>query len=267
VPTGSRSFRDDVWELYDTRSDWSQAHDLADRHPEKLAALRELFLVEAAKHQVFPLDDRVTERENPGLAGRLDLLGGRRSVTYHGRTRRLTEETTPNVKNTSHTVVADIDTPDTGDAEGVIVAQGGRFGGWALYCLGGRACYVYNWFGLRVHTLRAEQPMTPGRHEVRMDFCYDGGGLGRGGTAVLSVDGAKLAHGTVDATIPYYFSFDETLDVGVDLGTPVSDDYPAVGNEFSGTVHSVRIDLTDEEGQEGQEPDDRGRLRRVMTSQ
>ncbi|PVZ06972.1 arylsulfatase [Actinomycetospora cinnamomea] len=266
VPTGPRSFRDDVWELYDTRTDWSQAHDLAGRHPEKLAALRELFLIEAAKYQVFPLDDRVTERENPGLAGRLDLLAGRRSVTYHGRTRRLIEETTPNVKNTSHTVVADIDVPDTADgsdAEGVIVAQGGRFGGWALYCLGGRACYVYNYFGMRLHTLRAAQPMAPGRHEVRMDFCYDGGGLGRGGTAVLSVDGVKVAHGTVEATIPYYFSFDETLDVGVDLGTPVSDDYPAVGNEFGGRVHTVRIDLNDE----AETIADGGRYRRVMTSQ
>jgi arylsulfatase len=266
VGTGGKSFRDDVWELYDLSTDWSQARDVAAEHPERLAALRELFLIEASKYQVFPLDDRVTERENPQVAGRLDLLGGRRSVTYHGRTRRLTEETTPNVKNTSHTVVADVEVGgEAGDAEGVLVAQGGRFGGWALYCREGRACYVYNFFGLRVHTVRAEEPLTPGRHEVRMDFCYDGGGLGRGGTAVLSVDGAKVASGVVDATVPYYFSFDETFDVGVDLGTPVSEDYPAVGNEFSGTVHTVRIDLR-EDG-EDRETDDGGRLRRVMTSQ
>jgi len=266
VPTDRRSFRDDVWELYDIRTDPSQAHDVADRYPEKLASLRELFLIEAAKYQVFPLDDRVTERENPRLAGRLDLLGERRSVTFHGRTRRLIEEATPNVKNTSHTVVADVDVD--ADTDGVIVAQGGRFGGWAIYCLAGRPCYVYNWFGMRVHTLRAEDPMTPGRHEVRMDFCYDGGGVGRGGTAVLSVDGAKVADGTIDATVPYYFSFDETLDVGVDLGTPVCEDYPADGNDFGGTVHTVRIDLRDED----READDLpfgggGLLRRVMTSQ
>ena len=259
------SFRDDVWELYDTRADPSQAHDVAAEHPERLAALQELFLIEAAKYRVFPLDDRVTERENPQIAGRLDLLDGRRSVTFHGRTRRLIEEATPNVKNTSHTVVADVEVD--GDTEGVVVAQGGRFGGWALYCREGRPCYVYNFFGLRVHTVRAEEPLAPGRHEVRMDFCYDGGGLGQGGEVVLSVDGAKVASGVVDATVPYYFSFDETLDVGVDLGTPVSDDYPAVGNEFSGTVHTVRIDL--HEGLEDADtvPGVGGRYRRVMTSQ
>jgi arylsulfatase A-like enzyme len=269
IGTGGKSFRDDVWELYDTRTDPSQAHDLAAEHPERLAALQELFLIEAAKYRVFPLDDRVTERENPQIAGRLDLLDGRRSMTFHGRTRRLIEEATPNVKNTSHTVVADVEVDGEldADSEGVIVAQGGRFGGWALYCREGRPCYVYNFFGLRVHTVRAEEPMTPGRHEVRMDFCYDGGGLGRGGEVVLTVDGAKVASGVVDATVPYYFSFDETLDVGVDLGTPVSDDYAAVGNEFTGTVHTVRIDL--HEGPEDGEtvPGDGGLHRRVMTSQ
>ena len=265
VPKAGKSFRDDVWELYDTTTDWSQAHDLADRHPEKLASLRELFLIEAAKYQVFPLDNRVTERENPRIAGRLDLLGDRRSVTYHGRTRRLIEETTPNVKNRSHTVIADVDT-DGSLTDGVIVAQGGRFGGWALYCLGGRACYVYNYFGTTSHVLRAEDPMPAGRHEVRMDFQYDGGGLGRGGTVVLTVDDVKVAHGTVDATIPYYFSFDETFDVGVDLGTPVGTDYPVVGNAFTGTVHTVRIELGDPEDEEGSS-EDGGLYRRVMAAQ
>ena len=261
VPTAGRSFRDDVWELYDTTTDWSQAHDVAAAHPERLAFLQELFLGEAAKYQVLPLDDRVTERENPTIAGRLDLVGDRRSVTYHGRTRRLIEETVPNVKNRSHAVVADVDT-DGRLTDGVIVAQGGSFGGWALYCLGGRACYVYNYFGLAVHTLRAEEPMPAGRHEVRIDFAYEGGGVGRGGRVVLSVDGTKVAAGVVDATVADYFSFDETLDVGVDLGTPVSTDYPRTGNAFTGTVHTVRIDLLDDPA-----PDDGGAYRRVMAAQ
>jgi arylsulfatase len=260
VPTGRPAFRDDVWELYDLTTDPSQAHDLAAEHPGTLAALRERFVVEAAKYQVFPLDDRVTERENPSIAGRLDLLGDRRSVTYHGRTRRLTEETTPNVKNRSHSVVADVET--TADTEGVIVAQGGRFGGWALYCLEGRPCYVYNRFGLERTVLRGAEAMPAGCHEVRLDFCYDGGGVGRGGTAVLSVDGAKVADGVVDATVAYYFSFDETFDVGVALGTPVSDDY--ADTDFTGTVQRVRVDLRGEEDPTG---DDGGLLRRVMTSQ
>ncbi|MFC5138899.1 arylsulfatase [Actinomycetospora rhizophila] len=257
VPTRRGAFREDVWELYDTTVDPSQARDVAAEHPEMLERLRDLFLVEAATYQVLPLDDRVTERENPQLAGRLDLVGDRTSVTYRGATRRLIEETTPNVKNRSHAVVADIEAPGSG-GQGVLVAQGGRFGGWALYVLGGRACYVYNYFGMRRYTVRAEHPLGPGRHEVRMDFAYAydeaGGGVGRGGVATLRVDGREVGAVRIDATIPYYFSFDETFDVGVDLGTAVCDDYPAGDNAFTGRVHTVRVDLTaatpehDEEG-------------------
>ncbi|MBC3189797.1 arylsulfatase [Pseudonocardia sp. C8] len=243
VPDAEKGFRDDVWELYDTTTDWAQARDLAAERPERLRMLQDLFLIEAAKYQVFPLDDRVTERENPTLAGRLDLMGGRTSVTYRGGTRRLIEETTPNVKNRSHTVTAEIETGEADD--GVLVAQGGRFGGWALYCLGGRACYEYNYFGLARCTVRAAQPMAPGVHEVQVEFAYDGG-VGAGGSLSLVVDGAKVGEGRIEQTIPYYFSFDETLDVGVDLGTPVSEDYPAVDNGFTGTVRTVRIDLGEE---------------------
>jgi arylsulfatase A-like enzyme len=262
IPTAGSRFCDDVWELYDLSRDWSQAHDLAREHPQRLRALQELFLVEAAKHQVFPLDDRVTERENPTLAGRLDLLGSRTSVTYRSGMRRLVEEATPNVKNRSHTIVADVETAQR-DTEGVIIAQGGRFGGWSLYCAGGFAYYVYNYFGMQRHRVRTREPLRPGRHEIRMDFQYDGGGFGKGGTVVLSVDGAKQAEGRLTETIPYYFSFDETLDVGVDLGTPVTDDYPEIDNQFTGVVHTVRIDIGDERSEDGAD----GMHRRVMTSQ
>ncbi len=262
VPTARRRFADDVWELYDLTRDWTQAHDLAREHPDRLRALQDLFLVEAAKHQVFPLDDRVTERENPVVAGRVDLLDGRTSVTYRGRMRRFTEETSPNVKNRSHSIVADVEVSEAA-AEGVVIAQGGRFGGWSLYCAGGCASYVYNYFGMRHYRTRTTEPLPPGRHEIRVDFHYDGGGLGRGGTVVIGVDGEKHAEGRVEETIPYYFSFDETLDVGVDLGTPVTDEYPEVDNAFGGVVHTVRIDLTEAPGAE----DDGGLHRRVMTSQ
>jgi arylsulfatase A-like enzyme len=262
IPTGRRRFEDDKWELYDLDEDWSQAHDLAATHPDRLHRLQDLFLIEAAKHQVFPLDDRVTERENPTVAGRLDLLGPRRSVTYRGGMSRFTEETTPNVKNRSHQITADIEVTDD-LAEGVVVAQGGRFGGWSLYFLDGHPCYVYNYLGLARYRVRAELPLPRGRHEVRMRFRYDGGGLGRGGTVELAVDGQECASGRVEQTIPYYFSFDETLDVGVDLSTPVTDDYPTVDNRFTGVVHSVRIDLDGDE-----EPDvDAGLVRRVMAAQ
>jgi arylsulfatase len=261
VPQTGKRFSDDVWELYDLSRDWTQARDQAQQHPERLRMLQELFLIEAAKHQVFPLDNRVTERENPTLAGRIDLLGGRKSVTYRGGMRRFTEETTPNVKNRSHSIVAHIETIDT-DTGGVIAAQGGRFGGWSLYCAGGCAYYAYNYFGLCTYRIGGSVQIQPGRHEVRMDFEYDGGGVGKGGTVVLSVDDEKQAEGRVEQTIAYYFSFDETLDIGVDLGTPVTDDYPEVDNTFSGLVHTVQIDLGEEDEGHG----DGGLHRRVMTS-
>lgn len=258
VPTAGRAFRDDVWELYDTTTDPSQAHDVAAEHPATLARLQDLFFAEAVQNQVLPLDDRVTERENPQLAGRFDLVGERTSVTFHAPVRRLIEETVPNVKNRSHAVVADVE----GAGDGVLVAQGGRFGGWSLYVSDGRPCYVYNWFGWRRHTVRSDVALTPGRHEVRMDFAYDGGGVGRGGTATLRVDGHDVGSVRVDATVPYYFSFDETFDVGVDLGTPVTEDYAAGDNAFTGTVHSVRVDLAAADP----EHDPEGLHRRVMAS-
>lgn len=241
-----RSFDDDVWELYDTNVDWTQAHDLAATHPGKLRELQQLFLIEAAKYGVFPLDDRMTERENPREAGRLDLMGERSTVTFTGAGLRLTEETAPNVKNRSHTITAVIDVPDSG-ADGVVVAQGGRFGGWSLYCHDGRAHYAYNYFGLTVHRIAAPSQLAPGRHEIRMEFSYDGGAVGRGGDVTLLVDDEKVADGRVDATIPYYFAFDETFDVGVDRASPVVDDYPPVDNAFTGQLISVRFDLADDQ--------------------
>lgn len=262
IPTAGRRFEDDVWELYDLDHDASQAHDLAAEQPERLRELQQLFLIEAAKHQVFPLDNRVTERENPALAGRLELLAGRTSVTYRGGMTRFMEETTLNVKNRSHSLTADVEV--TGDdASGVLVAQGGRFGGWSLYVKAGRPCYAYNYLGLELYTVRAEQPLTSGRHEIRMEFSYDGGGVGNGGAVVLVVDGNKDGAGRVEQTIPYYYSFDETLDVGVDLATPVTDDYPTLDNAFSGVVHTVRIDLDDAAAL----VDEEGLRRRVMGAQ
>jgi hypothetical protein len=199
------------------------------------------------------------------VAGRVGLLGDRTSATYHAGIRRLTEENTLDVKNRSHRITAGIDVDD--EARGVIISQGGRFGGWTLYCLEGRPCYEYNYFGLERSTVRATEQLGPGPHEVRVDFAYDGGGVGLGGRVTLRVDGRPVGECRVARTIPYYFSFDETLDVGVALGTPVSDDYADTG-EFTGTVHHVRIDLTGEEENRGDEGrDGRGLHRRVMTAQ
>jgi arylsulfatase len=264
VPDAGKRFSDDAWELYHLDRDWTQARDLAALHPGRLRELQDLFLIEASKYHVFPLDPRVTERENPTLAGRIDLLGARQRVTYPAGMRRLTEETTLNVKNRSHSIAADVEVP--GGAGGVIIAQGGRFGGWSLYCLDGRVHYDYNYFDLEHYPVRSPEALAPGRHDVRVEFHYDGGGYGKGGTVVISVDGGKQAEGRVERTIPYYFSFDETLDVGVDLGTPVTDDYPAVDNAFTGTVHAVRIELDGPAPAADPVAAD-GRERRVLTSQ
>ncbi|MFL6178006.1 MAG: arylsulfatase, partial [Ornithinibacter sp.] len=236
-----RPFDDDVWELYDTRTDWTQAHDVAADHPELLASLRALFDAEAEKHQVLPLDDRVTERENPELAGRLDLHAGRTSLSFGPRTGRLTEEAAPNVKNRTHTVAvqASVDGP----AGGVLVAQGGRFGGWSFYCHEGRLSYAYNCYGRQLTTVRGEAMLEPGEHELVAHVEYDGGPPGDGATVTLLVDGTEVARGHVPQTTAYYFSFDETFNVGVDRGTPVTDDYPPVSNAFTGTIHGVRVDL------------------------
>lgn len=260
VQEGRRYFSDDVWELYDTNVDWTQARDLAAAHPGKLRELQQLFLIEAARYNVFPLDDRMTERENPREAGRLDLLGDRGSITFRVPGLRLTEETAPNVKNRSHTVTASVDVPAAG-VDGVVVAQGGRFGGWSLYLHNGCPAYAYNYFGLRVHKAVADEPLPVGRHTIALDFGYDGGGVGNGGTATLAIDGTEAAETRIDATIPYYFAFDETFDIGMDRASPVTDDYAAVDNAFTGELHWVHVDLADDLASDAETTSERERFR------
>ena len=195
---------------------------------------------------MFPLDDRVTERENPAVAGRLDLHHGRTSITLGPRAGRLTEEAAPNTKNRSHRITVLLDA--TGSDDGVLVAQGGRFGGWSLYCVGGRPTYAYNCYGRDLTTVRADQPLAPGRHELVMRFEYAGGPPGDAARVTLSVDGTEVAAGEIPATTAYYFAFDETCNVGVDRGSPVTDDYAPVRNAFGGRIHSVRFDLDPEVG-------------------
>jgi arylsulfatase A-like enzyme len=243
VMTPSPPLDQDVWELYGP-DDWTQSHDLAAEEPEKLAELQRLFLIEATKYNVLPLDDRRVERFNADLAGRPQLVRGNRQLLFGGMG-RLTENSVVVVKNKSHAVTAQIVVPD-GGAEGVIVAQGGAFGGWSLYLKDGRPAYCYNLFGLQRFKVHGEAPVSPGEHQVRMEFAYDGGGLGKGGTATLYVDGAQVGDGRVDATVPMLFSGDETTDVGTDGGTPVSDDLDLRESRFTGRVRWVEIDLGDD---------------------
>jgi arylsulfatase A-like enzyme len=235
------ALEDDVWELYDTSTDWSQAQDLAAEMPDKLAELKQVWLEEARKHNVLPLDDRRVERFNADLAGRPTLIGGTSQLLFGGMG-RLTEASVVNIKNKSHAVTAEVVVPESG-AEGVIVAQGGAFAGWSLYVKGGKPVYCYNLLGLQRFKVEGDASIPPGEHQVRMEFAYDGGGLAKGGTVSLYVDGNPVGEGRVEGTVPMIFSADETADVGSDTASPVSDDYTSEASVFTGTVNWVRIDL------------------------
>jgi arylsulfatase len=235
---------DDVWELY-APDDWTQAHDIAAEHPERLAQLQRLFLIEATKNNVLPLDDRRVERFNPDLAGRPSLIRGNRQILFAGMG-RLSENSVLNIKNKSHAVTAQLLVPDGITPNGVIIAQGGAFGGWAVYVKDGRPAYCYNFFGLTRTKVYGEKEIPTGEHQVRMELAYDGGGLAKGGTVTVYLDGAKVGEGRVDATEPMAFSGDETTDVGSDSATPVSDDYGPRDSRFNGQIRWVQIDLGDD---------------------
>jgi arylsulfatase A-like enzyme len=234
------AFDDDVWELYGP-GDWTQAHDLAAEQPQKLRELQRLFLIEAVKYNVLPLDDRRIERFNAELAGRPQLIRGKSQLLFGGMG-RLTENSVVVLKNKSHAVSAQIVVPE-GGANGVIVAQGGAFGGWSLYLHEGKPAYCYNLFGLHRFKVYGQEPVAAGEHQIRMEFGYDGGGLAKGGSVSLYVDGAKAGEGRVDGTEPMIFSADETTDVGTDGGTPVSDDYGPKDSRFTGRIRWVQLDI------------------------
>jgi arylsulfatase len=240
MATEMPAFADDVWELYGPE-DWTQASDLAAENPEKLAELQALFLEEARKYNVLPLDDRRFERFNPDLAGRPQLVRGTSQLLF-GRMGRLSESSILSLKNRSHAITAQIDVPE-GGANGVILSQGGAFGGFALYASEGKPAYCYNLFGLRQFKVYGEEPIPSGAHQVRMEFTYDGGGLGKGGGVTLFVDGEEVGEGRVEGTVPMLFSADETTDVGGDTATPVSDDYGPRDSHFTGEVQWVQIDI------------------------
>jgi len=231
---------DDVWELYGP-DDWTQSHDLASEQPDKLHELQRLFLIEAVKYNVLPLDDRRVERLNPDMAGRPTLIHGTSQLLFGGMG-RLTENTVIALKNKSHAVSAEIEVPQ-GGANGVIIAQGGAFGGFSLYLHDGKPAYCYNLFGLQRFKVYGDAAVPAGQHQIRMEFAYDGGGLAKGGTVRLFLDGSNVGEGRVDGTAPMLFSADETTDVGGDGGTPVSDDYGASDHKFTGRVRWVQLDI------------------------
>lgn len=237
------AFDDDVWELYDTTKDWTQARDLSEEMPERLHELQRLWLIEATRYNVLPMDDDIGSRLNPDVAGRPVLIKGDTQLLFAGMG-RLSENCVISIKNKSHAVTAEIEVPETG-AEGVIIAQGANIGGWSLYAKDGKLKYCYNLGGVQRFYVEATTPLPAGAHQVRMEFAYAGGGLGKGGTVTLYTDGEKVGEGAVAATLAMVFSADDGCDVGADTGAPVSQDYGPRGNAFNGRIKGVQIAIAE----------------------
>lgn len=238
------AYDDDVWELYDGSKDWTQAKDLSKEMPEKLRELQRLWLIEAVKYNVLPLDDRQIERINSDLAGRPVLVKGNKQLLYPGMG-RLSENSVINIKNKSFAVTADIEASEAG-AKGVFIAQGGRFGGWSLYAHEGKAKFFYNVLGINFFHIESNAPIPSGKTQVRAEFAYDGGGFNKGGTVTLYCGGKEVGSGRVEQTQGFIFSADETTDVGYESGTTVSPDYTTHTSRFNGRLNWVQIDLGDD---------------------
>lgn len=243
-PKPRRPLAEDVWELYDTRDDFSLTRDLAAKHPQKLAELKARFMYEAEMNHVLPIDDRVFERIVAANVGRPELLAGRKSLTLADGMTGMTENVFLNIKNRSKTVTAEVEVPDGDSPGGIVIAQGGRFGGWALYVKDGKPAYDYNFLGMERYTVVSDELLKPGKSTIRFEFAYDGGGVGKGGMGTLFVDDRKVGEGRIERTQPAIFSADETADVGIDLATPVVE---AIGAEsrsrFTGHIPKVTIEV------------------------
>jgi len=239
-------FDDDVWELYDTSKDWTQAHDLSKQMPEKLHELQRLWIIEATRNNVLPMDDRGAERFNSDLAGRPVLVRGTSQILARGMG-GLNENGLINIKNKSHSVTAQVIVPEGNPCQGVIISQGGFAGGWMLYVKDGHLTYCYNFAGLEKYLITSTQPVPSGEHQVRMEFAYEGGGLAKGGTVTLYIDGKSVGAGKIERTLPIIFSADETSDLGIKRGSPMTSDMPTENNAFTGTVRLVVIE-TDPKG-------------------
>ncbi len=240
--TPRQKLQEDPWELYDTAQDFSLTNNLAAAHPAKLKELQDIFMAEASKYRVLPIDDRLMERMIASSAGRPDLMEGRTSLTLSEGMDSMSENVFLNLKNRSHSITAALDIPDAG-ANGVVIAQAGRFGGWSLYLKDGKPTYCYNFVGMQEYKVAASKEMAAGKATLRMNFDYDGGGAGKGGLATLLVNGEKVASGRIERTQMAVFSADETAGVGKDDATPVTNDYKERDNAFTGKIHKVTLDV------------------------
>lgn len=245
-PTRSEDWSPDqqVWELYKLDHDFSQANDLAKAHPEKLRELQDLWWAEAAKYDVLPLDWRATIRMNAELMGRPSLVGQRTTAVYHEGMIALPGAACLPMLNKSWTITAEVELSDD-KAEGMIVTQGGSEGGYGLYLRQGRPVFVYNYLGMDRPTLTGEKPLPKGKATLVVDFAYDGGGMGKGGKLTLKANGAKVAEGRIERSVPIQFAIFEGLDVGMDTGSAVDFTYelPFV---FTGKIRQVTVEIRPE---------------------
>ena len=232
---------DYAWELYNLNEDYSQAVNLAAKEPKKLKEMQDLFWGEAAKYNVLPLDDSRIERFD--VSNRPSLTAGRTRFTYQPGLARIPEGSCPDVKNKSFRITADLEVPEAG-ADGMLITQGGRFGGYGFYVFEGKPVFLYNLAGVARYRIAGKEKFTAGKHAVAFDFKYDGGGIGKGGTGTLTVDDKTVAEGKVERTLPFRLQGDETLDCGEDTGTPVSEEYAdKMPFKFTGKLNKVVIDI------------------------
>lgn len=236
------SLEESRWDLFDTKTDFSLSTNLAADQPQKLAELQALFMKEASKNFVLPIDVRTLARAIPSIAGRPDLMAGRDTLVLAEGMTSMSENVFIDVKNRSKTITAEITVPDDGRANGAILVQAGRFGGWALYVKDGVPAYHYNFLNLERFTIAAEKPLPAGKSMLRFEFAYDGGGPGKGGTGTLYVNDEKVAEGRIERTQPLLFSADEGADVGIDLNTPVVEEIGAgPSSRFTGRIEQVTV--------------------------
>lgn len=230
-------FEADKWELYNVAEDFSQADDLAGKHPRKVKELKDLFWKEAKKYNVLPLDDRFAERV---LEARKTLPPAPKSFAYYPGTTRVNAELAPDIFNKSYSITAQVDNPD-GKAEGVLVTQGSKFGGYGLFVQNGKPAFVYNWGDSARYTITTAEPLPTGKSTIRFDFAWDGGKPGAGGTGTLFINDKKAGEGRVEHTMMTGFSFDETFDVGEDSGAPAAD--YRIPFRFTGKLEKLTVDL------------------------
>lgn len=237
--TINADFEKDPWELYNIEEDFSEANNLAAKNPEKLAKLQKLFLSEANKYNVLPLDDRVSERFD--VQDRPSLASGRTTFTYYSSGVSIPEGSAPNLKNRSFTITAEVEIPENG-AEGVLLTQGGRFAGWGFFLKDSKPTYVYNFVNAERYIIQSPEKLAPGKSTIKFNFDYDGGGVGAGGIGRLFINNQPVAEGRIAKTIPYRLALDETFDVGRDTGTPIVETYQ-VPFAFTGNLQKVTLNL------------------------